>query len=84
MKKEMAVQKANEWIEKRVMWAGTSKVYTNDWAKDDKDRTYITIKNFTNAHNLKHTLKCGYIDNVSGEYLATKYDNIDLEKFEEI
>ena len=81
---ENAVVKANEWIEKRVMWSGESKVVTKNWEKGDKNRTYITIRNYTSAWNLKHELKCGYIDNVTSEYVATKYDNVNLESMQEI
>ena len=84
MKLENAVAKANEWIEKRVMWSGESKVSTKDWVKGDKNRTYITIRNYTAAWNLKHELKCGYIDNATSEYVTTKYDNVDLGSMEEI
>lgn len=76
--KESLAGKAQEWIEKRVMWSGKCTVKTSDWTKNGNDRTYVTIRNYTNAGNLKHELKCGYLDNATGKYVVGKYDHIDL------
>lgn len=54
------------------------RVSTKEWEKDGKKRTYITIQCYTLAGNYKGSYKCGYVDMVSGEYVATKYDDVDL------
>ena len=54
------------------------KVSTKLWEKGDKKRTYITIQCYTAAGNYKGAYKCGYVDMISGEYVATQYDDIDL------
>lgn len=54
------------------------KVSTKLWEKGDKKRTYITIQCFSMAGKFKGSYKCGYIDMVTGEYVSTQYDDIDL------
>ena len=62
-----------------VINAGAEReVSTKEWEKDGKKRTYITIRCYSLAGNFKGSYKCGYVDMVSGEYVATKYDDIDL------
>lgn len=65
--------------------AGTErKVSTKVWEKGDKKRTYITIQCFSLAGNFKGSYKCGYVDMTTGEYVSTKYDDIDLtEEYQE-
>ena len=46
------------------------KVSTNDWSKYGKNRTYISTRIYTNAWNLKHEIKLGYVDNMSGAFVA--------------
>jgi hypothetical protein len=46
------------------------KVSANDWAKYGKNRTYVTTRIYTNAWNLKREIKLGYIDNMTGEFIA--------------
>lgn len=54
------------------------KVNVKTWEKDGKKRAYITIQCYTMAGNYKGAYKCGYLDKVTGEYVFTKYDDIDL------
>lgn len=55
-------------------YCGHYKVVTNDWKKYGKDRTYIIVRFYTNAWNLKHEIKCGFIDNTTGEYVCSDSD----------
>lgn len=51
-------------------YSGRAKVVVNDWAKYGKNRTYIEVRHYTNAWNLKHTTKIGYVDNMTGTFVA--------------
>lgn len=51
-------------------YCGHGKVIVNDWAKYGKNRTYVSVRHYTNAWNIKHETKLGYIDNLSGEFVA--------------
>lgn len=51
-------------------YCGHSKVSINDWVKYGKNRTYISVRVYTNAWNLKREIKLGYVDNMTGEYIA--------------
>ena len=55
------------------------KVSTKLWEKDDKRRTYININCYSLCGNFKGSYKCGYVDMVSGEYVCTKYDDVNAE-----
>lgn len=46
------------------------KVSANDWIKYGKNRTYISTRIYTNAWNLKREIKMGYVDNMTGEFIA--------------
>ena len=86
--KEMAQKKVEELVKNMEemaygnihIHAGVDrKVVTNLWKKDDKERTYIDIKCYSNAGNLKGTYKCGYVDMVTGEYVCGAYDHVNAE-----
>ena len=51
-------------------YCGHSKIAANDWHKYGKSRTYISVRVYTNAWNLKREVKLGYIDNMTGAYIA--------------
>lgn len=51
-------------------YSGHSKVSVSDWKKYGKNRTYISVRVYTNAWNLKREVKLGYIDNMTGAYIA--------------
>lgn len=51
-------------------YCGHSKVIVNDWIKYGKNRTYITVRVYTNAWNIKHEFRLGYIDNMIGAFVA--------------
>ena len=51
-------------------YCGKAKVVVNDWAKYGKNRTYIEVRHYTNAWNLKRTTKIGYVDNLTGSFVA--------------
>ena len=55
-----AVGEASGWNHKTV---------ASDWVKYGKNRTYVSARIYTNAWNLKHEYKLGYVDNMSGEFI---------------
>lgn len=60
------------------------KVVSKVWEKGDKKREYFEIRCYSYAWNFKGAYKCGYIDLVTGEYVTTKYDEVDAMKKEYI
>ena len=40
------------------------------WAKGGHNRTYIEVAVYTNAWHLKRTNKIGYVNNLTGEFVA--------------
>ena len=46
------------------------KVIVNDWAKGSHNRTYISLRIYTNAWNCKKEIRFGYIDNMTGNHVA--------------
>lgn len=62
-----AMNKAEE-VAANIDW--NTKVKVNDWAKAGKSRTYIEVTVYTNAWNRKRTEKIGYVDNMTGEFVA--------------
>lgn len=62
-----AVNKDNE-IAADIDW--NTQVKVNDWMKYGKSRTYVEVAVYTNAWNRKRTEKVGYVDNMTGEFVA--------------
>lgn len=46
------------------------RVSANEWVKYGKARTYVSTRIYTNAWSLKREEKLGYIDNLTGEFIA--------------
>lgn len=46
------------------------RVILNDWAKGGKARTYVSTRIYTNAWHLKREYQLGYIDNLTGTFVA--------------
>lgn len=46
------------------------KTVANDWVKYGKNRTYVSARIYTNAWSLKREIKMGYVDNLTGEFVA--------------
>lgn len=46
------------------------RVSANEWNKYGKSRTYISARIYTNAWNLKREIKFGYVDLMTGAYIA--------------
>ncbi len=59
---------AAESLAKGIDW--NTKVCVNDWAKGGHNRTYIEVAVYTNTWNRKRTEKLGYINNLTGEFVA--------------
>lgn len=71
MKSAWALAKATVKAEGHTdEYCGKAKVVVNDWVKYGKNRTYIEVRHYTNAWNLKHTTKIGYVDNLTGAFVA--------------
>lgn len=64
---EKAVTSA-EGAGKDSQWNYNVKV--SDWAKNGKNRTYIETRIYTNAWNYKRSVFKGYVDNMTGEFVA--------------
>lgn len=52
-------------------------VVAKNWKKEEKDRTYLSIKCYTLAGRLKREYKCGYFDNIKKQYVVSKWDDVD-------
>lgn len=61
MIKAESIAKASSW---------NTRVRVNDWVKGGHNRTYIDVAVYTNAWNRKRTEKIGYVDNLTGEFVA--------------
>lgn len=46
------------------------KTIANDWIKYGKNRTYVAARIYTNAWRLKKEVKIGYVDNMTGDFVA--------------
>lgn len=64
---EKAMAKANEL---GVESGWNYRVVANDWVKYGKNRTYVSTRIYTNAWGLKRELKLGYVDNMTGAFVA--------------
>ena len=64
-----AVNAAEQYASENEL-SGYSRVSANDWVKYGKNRTYISVRYYTNARNLKREVKMGYVDNMTGEFIA--------------
>lgn len=62
-----AIEKAED-IAAEINW--NTKVKVNDWMKYGKSRTYVEVAVYTNAWNRKRTEKIGYVDNMTGNFVA--------------
>lgn len=47
-----------------------TRVRVNDWVKGGYNRTYVEVAIYTNAWNRKRTEKVGYVNNLTGEFVA--------------
>lgn len=47
-----------------------TRVRVNDWVKGGHNRTYVEVAVYTNAWNRKRTEKIGYVNNLTGEFVA--------------
>ena len=62
-----AMRKAED-VAAGIDW--NTKVRVNDWAKGGHNRTYIEVAVYTNAWNRKRTERIGYVNNLTGEFVA--------------
>lgn len=60
--------KAAEALASEIDW--NTKVRVNDWVKAGHSRTYVEVAVYTNAWNRKRTEKIGYVNNLTGEFVA--------------
>lgn len=60
--------KAAEALAADIDW--NTKIRVNDWIKAGHSRTYVEVAVYTNAWNRKRTEKIGYVNNLTGEFVA--------------
>lgn len=60
--------KAADELAASIDW--NTKVRVNDWIKGGHNRTYVEVAVYTNAWNRKRTEKLGYVNNLTGEFVA--------------
>lgn len=60
--------KAAEAVAEDIGW--NTKIRVNDWVKGDHNRTYIEVAVYTNAWHRKRTNQIGYVNNLTGEFVA--------------
>lgn len=60
--------KTAEALASEIDW--NTKVRVNDWIKAGHSRTYVEVAVYTNAWNRKRTEKIGYVNNLTGEFIA--------------
>ena len=60
--------KAAEAVAENITW--NTKIRINDWAKGGHNRTYVEVAVYTNAWNRKRTERIGYVDNMTGSFVA--------------
>ena len=61
MIKAESIAEASSW---------NTRVRVNDWVMGGHNRTYIDVAVYTNAWNRKRTEKIGYVNNLTGEFVA--------------
>ncbi|MCI6468108.1 MAG: hypothetical protein MSA90_21920 [Faecalicatena sp.] len=47
------------------------------WENGENKRTYLSINCYTCSGRFKGAYKCGYVDEVTGSYVCSKYDDVD-------
>lgn len=60
--------KAAEAVAEDIGW--NTKIRVNDWVKGVHNRTYIEVAVYTNAWHRKRTNQIGYVNNLTGEFVA--------------
>ena len=54
------------------------------YTREDKGRTYLSIRCYTMAGRYKGQYKCGYVDMATNQYVCGRYDDVDALKKEYI
>ena len=62
------VIKTAEAVAEDIGW--NTKIRVNDWAKGGHNRTYVEVAVYTNAWNRKRTERLGYVNNLTGAFVA--------------
>ena len=72
--KEMTQREKDEKedMEQAAQWNGTVRLVESRWQKYGKDRTYVEARTYTNGGMHKRTVKAGYLDNITGEWITDK------------
>ena len=71
LKSAWALEKAMMAAEEDGKVSGWNyKVSVSDWVKYGRNRTYVSTRIYTNAWHLKREIKMGYVDNMTGEFVA--------------
>lgn len=64
---EKAMMAAEE-LSRQIDW--NTRVRVSDWSKGGCNRTYVSVVEYTNAWNRKREHKLGYVDNLTGAFVA--------------
>lgn len=71
LKSAWALEKAMMTAEEAGKESGWNyRVSASDWVKAGRNRTYVSARIYTNAWNLKREIKIGYVDNMTGSFVA--------------
>lgn len=71
LKATWALEKALSSAEETGKDSGWNyRVSVNEWCKYGKNRTYVSTRIYTNAWKIKRENKIGYVDNMTGEFIA--------------
>ena len=72
LKSAWALAKAMNSAEEAGAESGRNyKVSANDWVKYGRNRTYVSARIYTNAWRLKNEIRIGYVDNMTGAFVAS-------------
>ena len=75
---EECIAKANELMENgdyRIHLGIDRRAIAKEW---NGQRVYINIYCYTASGNYKGKYDCGYVDKATGEYVTTRYTDVDL------
>lgn len=59
-------------------------VVAKPWEKGESKRMYLAINCYTENGRYKGQYKAGYVDMITGEYVLTRYDDVDARSKEYI
>ena len=70
MTREEAIKRLETVRDQSNQAVFTITAVVRDWENYGKSRTYVEVAVYTNAWNRKRTEKIGYVDNMTGNFVA--------------